>query len=56
MIKSKLQNESYKILLADFKNWLDILGFSETMQKNYPHQLCEFFYWLEQNNILHIKL
>lgn len=54
MIKSKLQNESYKILLADFKNWLDILGFSETMQKNYPHQLCEFFYWLEQNNILHV--
>jgi len=54
MKKSKLNNPSYKALLIDFKSWLDVLGFSEAMQKNYPHQLCEFFYWLEQNNINHI--
>ncbi len=54
MKKSKLTNQSYKALLIDFKNWLDVLGFSEAMQKNYPHQLCEFLYWLEQNNINHI--
>ncbi len=47
MKKSKLQNESYKVLLEDFKQWLDVLGYSEAMQKNYPNQLCEFFYWLE---------
>tara|TARA_R110002072_G_scaffold104180_3_gene228548 strand:- start:238 stop:1155 length:918 start_codon:yes stop_codon:yes gene_type:complete len=54
MKKSKLTNPSYKVLLIDFKDWLEILGFSEAMQKNYPHQLCEFFYWLEQHNINHI--
>lgn len=54
MKKSKLKNPSYKALLMDFKEWLDILGQSASMQKNYPHQLCEFFYWLEQNNINHI--
>jgi len=47
MKKSKLNNPSYKALLIDFKSWLDVLGFSEGMRKNYPHHLCEFFYWLE---------
>jgi len=54
MKKSILKNPSYKALLIDFKDWLDVLGFSEAMQKNYPHQLCEFFYWLEQHHINHI--
>jgi len=54
MKKSKLQNTSYKCLLEAFKDWLDILGYSEGMRKNYPNQLCEFFYWLEQNDIIHI--
>lgn len=49
MQKNKLQTRSYKALLEDFTNWLDILGFSGAMQKNYPNYLCEFLYWLEQN-------
>ncbi len=51
MKKSTLKNQSYKIILQNFKEWLDILGFSESMKKNYPNQLCEFFYWLEHHNI-----
>ena len=51
MKKSILKNQSYKVILQNFKEWLDVLGFSEAMQKNYPNQLCEFFYWLEQHNI-----
>lgn len=47
MKKSSLKNPSYKAILIDFKSWLDVLGFSEGMRKNYPHHLCEFFYWLE---------
>lgn len=54
MKKSALKNPSYKTLLLSFKDWLDVLGFSEGMRKNYPHHLCEFFYWLEQHNINHI--
>ncbi|WP_103072697.1 tyrosine-type recombinase/integrase [Aquimarina sediminis] len=55
MKKIKLQNHSYRILLASFSEWLDILGYSTAMQNNYPAQLCEFFYWLEQNDISHIN-
>lgn len=51
MKKSILKNSSYKVLLQDFKEWLDVLGYSEGMRKNYPHHLCEFFYWLEQHQI-----
>ncbi len=54
MKKSSLKNPSYKALLLSFKDWLDVLGFSEGMRKNYPHHLCEFFYWLELHNINHI--
>lgn len=55
MKKSALRNQSYKAILIDFAEWLDVLGFSEAMLKNYPNQLCEFFYWLEQNNINRIE-
>lgn len=51
MKKSILKNQSYKLLLQDFKDWLDVLGYSEGMRKNYPHHLYEFFYWLEQHQI-----
>jgi len=55
MKKLALKNESYKALMKDFSQWLDILGFSSSMQKSYPSQLCEFFCWLEQHNINHIS-
>ena len=54
MKKSKLQNASYSMLLSNFKEWLDILGYSNAMRKNYPAQLCEFLYWLEKQEIIHI--
>jgi integrase/recombinase XerD len=43
----QLNNESYKVLLKDFTNWLDILGFAETTIYNLPNHLKEFFYYLE---------
>ncbi len=47
MKKLKLQNDSYRILVANFKEWLDILGYAESTVYNLPHHLQEFFYWLE---------
>lgn len=47
MILTALQSPSYKALLHSFTDWLDILGYSSSMQKNYPKHLCEFLYWLE---------
>jgi integrase/recombinase XerD len=42
-----IKNESYKIVLIDFENWLDILGYSESTIKNLPSHLREFFHFLE---------
>jgi integrase/recombinase XerD len=51
-----LYNESYKILLKDFTNWLDILGFADSTQKSLPNHLREFFYFLENENLNQINL
>lgn len=56
MKKLKLQNDSYRMLLSNFTEWLDILGYAETMVYTFPLQLQEFFYWLEQHEIQRIDL
>ncbi len=55
MKKLKLQNESFKLLVANYKEWLDILGYAETTVYNLPNHLQEFFYYLEQNTIKSIN-
>lgn len=47
MKQLKIHNESYKILIDDFRNWLDVLGYAETTVYNLPNHLKEFFYYLE---------
>jgi integrase/recombinase XerD len=51
MKKLNLNNHSYKVILQDFKHWLDILGYAETTVYNLPNHLKEFFNYLENNNI-----
>lgn len=46
-----LNNHSYKVLLQEFKQWLDILGYAETTVYNLPNHLKEFFSYLENNNV-----
>lgn len=46
-----INNESYRELLKDFENWLDILGFASTTIYGLPLHLKEFFHYLEQINI-----
>ncbi|MEM9648651.1 MAG: tyrosine-type recombinase/integrase [Bacteroidota bacterium] len=55
MRKLQLKNESYQYLLMSFKDWLDILGYAESTVYNLPNHIRELFYYLEQNNINHIK-
>ena len=55
MKKLKLEHDSYKTLIADFGQWLDILGYATTSVYTLPILLQEFFYYLEQNNILKIE-
>ena len=47
----KLNNHSYKLFVANFKEWLDILGYAETTVYYLPNHLKEFFYYLENKNI-----
>ena len=55
MKKLKLHNESFKLLVSSYKEWLDILGYAETTVYNLPNHLQEFFYYLEQNSIRNIN-
>lgn len=55
MKKLKLQNESYKLFVVNYKEWLDILGYAESTVYYLPNHLQEFFYYLEQNHIKNIN-
>jgi integrase/recombinase XerD len=49
--KLKLQNEVFKMFVANYKEWLDILGYAESTVYYLPNHLKEFFYYLEKYNI-----
>ena len=51
MKKLKLQNEVFKMFVANFKEWLDILGYAESTVYYLPDHLQEFFYYVEQRDI-----
>lgn len=51
MKKLTLKNKTYKILLIDFKSWLDILGFADSTVYSFPIHIQEFFYYLEQHDV-----
>jgi len=53
--KLKLQNEVFKMFVANYKEWLDILGYAESTVYYLPNHLQEFFYYLEQYNISNIN-
>ena len=55
MKKLKLQYESYRMFVANYKEWLDILGYAESTVYYLPNHLQEFFYYLEQNHIKNIN-
>ncbi len=55
MKKLKLQNEVFKMFVANYKEWLDILGYAESTVYYLPNHLQEFFYYLEQNHIKNIN-
>jgi len=49
MKKLKLNSKTYKALLIDFRDWLDILGYSEKVVKYSPIFMREFFHWMESH-------
>lgn len=55
MKKLKIEHPSYKAILIDFQQWLDILGYAPTSVYSIPILLQEFFYYLEQNQVLKVE-
>lgn len=55
MKKLTLKNQSFIYIEKSFREWLDILGYAESTVYNLPNHIRELFYFLEQNNINHIK-
>ena len=55
MKKLKLQNDVFKMFVANFKEWLDILGYAESTVYYLPNHLREFFHYLERYNIKNLN-
>ena len=55
MKKIVLQSSSLQHLEYGFKQWLDILGYSESIIYNMPTIVREFFHFLEQKNCTQIS-
>ena len=55
MKKLKLHNESFKQLVTNYKDWLDILGYAESTVYQLPNHLQEFFYYAENHGHSELK-
>jgi integrase/recombinase XerD len=55
MNKINLKNQSYQYLEEAFKEWLDILGYGQSIVNGMPLMIREFLHHLEQNQIQHIN-
>jgi len=49
--KLTLQNDVFKMFVTNYKEWLDILGYAESIVYQLPNHLQEFFYYAEQHHI-----
>jgi len=48
-------NNSYISIITEYKTWLDTLGYSEGLIKDYPQRIADFFEWLNQRGVSHIN-
>lgn len=55
MKKLSLNNAAFEYLEKGFREWLDILGYSEMSVYNMPHIIREFLHELEKQNLKQIK-
>lgn len=50
-----LQSPNFRYLQKTFGEWLSVRGYAQTTVENSPVNLQEFFFFLEQRNILHVN-
>ena len=51
MKKLHIKTPEYNKLETSFREWLELLGYSERTVYTLPNHLKEFFYWLEEKGI-----
>jgi site-specific recombinase XerD len=51
MLSLQIKSPHYKYLLVGYKEFLQILGYSPKVVKNWPRYVQEFFNWLENKSI-----
>ena len=54
MKKLNIKSDSFQYVERSFKEWLDVLGYSQQTVYNLPIHVREFFHYLEQNSISQI--
>jgi len=54
MKKLNLKNLSYQYIEKSFKEWLDVLGYSQSIVNGMPILIREFLHYLENNGVHHI--
>ncbi|NOQ74903.1 MAG: tyrosine-type recombinase/integrase [Crocinitomix sp.] len=50
-----IKSQHYAILQQSFQNWLQTMGYAKGTVETFPIHLREFFHYLEQRNIFHIR-
>ena len=50
-----VMNRSYKAIIEEYHTWLDTLGYSESLVYSCKLRICDFFRWLESNQIQNIN-
>ena len=55
MKKLDLQNTSFRYIEKSFREWLDILGYSEITVYNLPNMIRELLYYMESQRLNNIK-
>lgn len=48
-------NLDFSTIAKEYENWLDILGYSNSLVYSCKLRICDFFRWLEANNIQNIN-
>jgi len=55
MKKLELENASFRYIEQSFREWLDILGYSEITVYNLPNMIRELLYYMEKQRLNNIK-
>ncbi len=51
----KIKSEHYQILEKSFHDWLQIMGYAKGTINTFPIHLREFFHYLEERQVFHIR-